>query len=165
MINNTNNTYDNNIKLEKEFAEQVKCILGRVFFKQDFIMDIEQGTDFFTREAIRVGLRLRTYEYFKYRDEFTIRTKAYNNGTLTEIDKIMQGLVDYNLYGFVNEAKNKIIQYFIGDLEIFRDQVVVNPDIREICQKNTDTYATGFKAYKIKDFPANFIIKGYNLPQ
>jgi len=55
----------------------------------------------------------------KYPKQFTIRWER-PSGVKTEIHKIRKGLVNYILYGFVNEDEGKITQYFIGDLELFR---------------------------------------------
>ncbi|MEK6881731.1 MAG: hypothetical protein AABY22_19085, partial [Nanoarchaeota archaeon] len=108
------NNYEKNITLERKFAETVKQILGRQFITQDKIMDTQQGTDFliFNINPIKVGLRLRRYKYLKdygYGEQFTIRYELAS-GNKTEYEKIMEGLVDYIMYGFVDEKEEKIIK-------------------------------------------------------
>ena len=152
--------YDNGIRLERKFAKEIKCILGLVFIGQDAEMDRNQATDFltFTIKNIKVACRLRTYNYYlKYPDEFTIRSELYS-GNKTELQKIREELVDYIFYGFVDENENKIIRYFIGDLDIFRKY---EQTIKYEKQINKDARPNKFRAYKINHFPRIFIIKEY----
>ena len=160
------NNYEHQIRLERKFTKQIKAILGLQFIGQDPIMDKEQGTDFlvFSIKPIKVGIRLRTYNYYlkpEYRRQFTIRYKLAS-GNKTEYQKIKEGLVDYILYGFVNEDETKIIQYFIGDLDVFRDYE--DGMKTEEC-KNKDNNPSWLKAYYVGDFPSRFVIKNYNLPR
>ena len=149
-------------ELEVKFTPQIKAILGEQFIGQDPTMDLEQGTDFlvFSIKPIKVAVRLRTYKYYlnpRYHNQFTIRYKLLSEKK-TEIHKIREGLVDYILYGFVNEAKTEIIKYFIGDLNVFRDyESGMQPEIH----KNKDENPTTLAAYNVRDFPENFIIKNY----
>lgn len=158
------NNYNFNIRLERKFAKQIKAILGIVFIGQDKELDIHFATDFLIMSAypIKVACRLRTYKYFqneKYRNQFTIRCRL-SSGKDTELDKIKKGFCDYIFYGFVDEKEEKIIQYFIGDLNIFRDYE--GGMIKETHQ-NKDENPTILAAYNIKDFPQKFIVKSYKL--
>jgi len=153
-------SYDKNVYLEKRFAKTIKGILGMQFITQDKISDQEEGTDFliFAIEPskIRVAARLRRYDqYIKddYRNQFTIRW-SLPSGNKTEIDKIRDGFVRYLFYGFVDEKEEKLIQYFIGDLLIFRLQ---EPAPTGIYPNNPlDSYLA---AFRINDLPKEFIIK------
>ena len=155
------NNYETNIRLERRFAKIIKQILGLQFIGQDPVMDKEQGTDFltFSIQPIKVGVRLRTKGYYdKYKNQFTIRWSLFSGGK-TEIHKIREGLVDYILYGFVDEEEKNIIQYFIGDLNIFRDwEQGMIPDVYQ----NKDARPTKLAVYNIDTFPKEFIIKFYN---
>jgi len=115
--------YDYDIRLEHRFTKMIKAILGNYFIEQDAQHDRQEGTDFeiFTVTPFKIGVRLRRHRYFlRYPREFTLRWSR-PSGVKTEIDKVREGLVDYILYGFINEKETKIIQYFIGDLGIFRE--------------------------------------------
>lgn len=147
--------FNNNIGLEHKFTKLIKGILGNQFIGQDPIKDVENGTDFLLLKAepFTIGARLRRYEYFKYKDEFTIRWEL-PTGNRTEIDKINDGLVDYILYGFVDREEKKIIQYFIGDLNIFRQA-----NILPIAVKPNNPRDSDLAIYKLNHFPNNFILK------
>ena len=153
-------SYENNIRLERKFANEIKAILGLQFIGQDPIMDKQQGTDFlvFSIAPIKVGLRLRTYRYYQnpeYRNQFTIRFKLAS-GAKTEYQKIKEGLVQYILYGFVDETETKMVQYFIGDLSVFNEY---EAGMKTEIHQNKDKNPSWLKAYYIKDFPKEFIIK------
>jgi len=154
----TNKTYFNkDLQLEIKFTRTIKAILGNQFIYKDNIEDLENGTDFLLlgMQPFKIGVRLRRHKYFlSFPNEFTIRWKR-PSGVLTEIHKIMQGKVDYILYGFVSEDESQIIKYFIGNLEVFR-----NTDVEPIIKPNypLDSWLA---IYKITQFPDTFIEKMY----
>lgn len=72
--------------------------------------DMHQCTD------IKIGnynVAVRIRKNIKFRD-FTIR--AINNGYITQIDKILQGHIDYYIYAWQNEQQD-ICQYIIVDMK------------------------------------------------
>lgn len=161
--------FERDIKIERKFASDIKVILGEYFITQDPVMDREKGTDFltFTVQSFKVGVRLRRYYFFiagerswynhrgeKYiaypKEEFTIRWER-PSGNKTEIHKIREGLVQYFLYGFLNENETKIIQYFIGNLAIFRNNEPEPIDIK--ANKKRDSVLA---IYKRNEMPINF---------
>ena len=147
--------YDFDIQLELKFDRMIKAILGNVFIGKDAQMDRQQATDFliYSVKPFKVAVRLRRYNYFlKYSDEFTIRYSR-PSGVDTEIHKIQKGLVNYVLYGFVNAEETKIIRWFIGDLNVFRN---ANP-LPVI--KSNNPPDSSFAIYKLNQFPKNFIVK------
>lgn len=149
--------FDLDIRLEKRLISKIKTILAEHFIVQDIQSDIEEGIDFmtFTVKSFKVGVRLRRFKYFKvlsWRNEFTIRYYR-PSGNRTEIHKIRDGLVQYLLYGFVDEDETNIIQYFIGDLDVFREH---EPEPTEIKWNNPPD--SKLAIYKIKQFPENFIL-------
>ena len=109
----------------------------------------------------RVAVRLRRYKYYankqhpEYAVQFTVR-HSRPSGVRTEIHKIEQGDVDYILYGFVNLDESRIIQWFVGDLQVFRE-VAPKPQIYE--NRNRDS---SFAVYNIKDFPPSFVVDFWN---
>lgn len=159
----TDNTYDFNIRLERKFAKQIKAILGMQFIGQNPVMDREQATDFMilSMYPIKVACRLRTYKFYlnpEYRNEFTIRCNLYS-GNETELDKIRKGFADYIFYGFVDEKEEKMIKYFIGNLDIFRDY---EGGMKFKVFENKDKNPSKLAVYKISQFPKEFIIKSFN---
>jgi len=153
-------SFQRDFDIETRFTRQIKAILGNYFFRKDVEADLREGTDFLIYEAgsVRVAARLRRYSYWKnpqFRDEFTIR-HSRPSGIKTEIHKIREGLVDYMLYGFIDEQEQRIIQYFISDLVIFRacdpEPLMVN--------ENADG-SSRFAVYGISQFPDDFILKTY----
>lgn len=91
----------------------------------------------------------------KYKDDFTIRWSR-PSGIKTEYQKIMEGLVDYILYGFVNELEDKIIHYFIGDLVVFRE---TNPNPFSV--KPNNPHDSNLAVFRLCDLPDNFVLKLY----
>lgn len=149
--------YKKDIKLEKKFSEQIKSILGNYFFSQNVEYDQKYATDFaiFTipNREIRVGIRLRRYKYFlKYSEQFTIRWER-PSGVNTEIHKIRKGLVNYILYGFINEEENDIIQYFIGNLDVFRSY-----ESKPVRIYDNIPFDSKLAVYNISQFPSEFIL-------
>lgn len=153
-------SFQKDYDIETRFTRQIKAILGNYFFRKDVAADLHEGTDFLVYEAgrVRVAVRLRRYSYWKnpqFRCEFTIR-HSRPSGIKTEIHKIRVGLVDYMLYGFIDEPEQRILEYFISDLAIFRacdpEPLMVN--------ENADG-SSQFAVYGISQFPDAFILKRY----
>ncbi|GAH99176.1 unnamed protein product, partial [marine sediment metagenome] len=93
----------------------------------------------------------------RYRQEFTIRWEL-KSGNRTEIHKIRDGLVDYILYGFVDEKEEKILQYFIGDLKVFRLAKLEPYDIRK-----NDPLDSYLAIFRLNDMPEDFIKKFWRI--
>jgi len=147
-------TIDDDWRLETQLTWQIKAILGEYFITKDVCADLEEATDFaiFQVNPFRIGVRLRRYSYFvSFNDEFTLRWSR-PSGVKTEIDKIREGLINYYLYGFVNEEENKIIQYFLADMKKFTD-----PKPHSILLN--DPYDSTFAVYKLNQFSNGFILK------
>jgi len=150
--------YEQDIRLEVRFCRTIKAILGNYFIGQDVLHDRQQATDFetFTVQPFTVGVRLRTYEYLiKYPDEFTIRWSR-PSGVPTEIDKIRNGLVDYILYGFVDQQEKRIEQYFLGDLGIFRAH-----EPPPLCVRQNNPPDSELAVYKLAALPSEFVLHWY----
>ena len=147
--------FNRDIQLEIRFKRVIKAILGNQFIVQDRIEDLENGTDFLLLKMtpFKIGVRLRRYKYFKnYHHEFTLRWSR-PSGVKTEIHKIREGLVDYIFYGFVDPKEKQIIQYFIGDLIIFKKN---EP---EGLIKPNNPPDSELSIYRISQLPKSFIIK------
>ena len=151
--------YEDDIRLERRFAPTIKSILGRLFVGQDPIADKREGTDFltFSLAPIRVACRLRTARYRQpYGDQFTLRWTR-PSGVDTEIDKVRLGLVDYLLYGFVDEGETNITQYFVGDLRLFASREPRPHSVRVNRPPDSE-----LAAWRLCDMPLGFIIHAYS---
>ena len=152
--------YEEDIRLERSFADKIKIILAQQFIIQDTIADLNQGTDFFIFRVspFRIAARLRTYYHFTVdnrKNEFTIRW-ARPSGIKTEIDKIREGFVQYLFYGFVDSDESDIIQYFIADLNIFKQNESKPYKVYPNNPRDSD-----LAVYKITQFPDDFIIASH----
>jgi hypothetical protein len=119
----------------------------------NFYQDCKEATDCILSFGIKggglvnCGIRVRNYnDYFRYKDQFTIRYK--NRGNKTEIDKILEGFCDYNFYSFMNQDKTGFIKYIIYDLDIFREYY--NLGMGNIYPNGDGTWLI---AFNIIDFP------------
>lgn len=152
--------FNTDSQIEYKFSKVIKGILGNYFINKDITQDLKQGTDFsvFTVTPFRVAVRLRRFDqYIKpgYKDEFTIRYSR-PSGVKTEYQKINEGLVDYILYGFIDKEERKIIQYFIGDLRIFRTM-----KLKPLAIKPNNPHDSDLAIYKINQYPKTFILHFY----
>jgi len=154
--------YSYDIRLERRFANQIKAALGCLFIGQDPQHDVQQGTDFeiFTITPFRVAARLRRHCYLaRYKNEFTIRWTR-PSGVLTEIDKIRSGFVDYLFYGFVDKQEKRLVQYFVGDLRLFRAK-----EPKPIGIFPNDPFDSELAAYALSDMPRRFLLKTWKKPE
>ena len=152
-INQTN--FEKDKRLELKFDKQIKAVLGNYFITKDTNADLYEATDFliYNVKNFKVGVRLRRFSYLKdYGNEFTIRWSRPSK-VKTEIDKIKEGLVDFMLYGFIDEREENIIQYVLLDLKPLREELVQpkgiflnNPPDSELA------------AFSLKDYPKNCIL-------
>lgn len=151
--------YENDRAIEDKFSKVIKAILGNCFFVKDVEMDLKEGTDFltYTIKPFKVAVRLRRFSMFvKYPNDFTVRWSR-PSGIKTEIHKINEGLVDYILYGFINQKETKIIKYFIGCLETFRES-----EVKPVAILQNNPPDSELAVYKISQFPPEFIKKMYH---
>lgn len=144
--------------LEHKFSRQIKAALGNVFISKDITQDLQRGQDFaiYRAKPFNIAVRLRRNKFLaNYANEFTIRWSR-PSGVLTEIDKIRQGTVDYFFYGFVSDDETKIVQWFLGDLNIFR---TCEPKPKAVFPNNP--YDSELAVYNISQFPSEFLIHFY----
>ena len=105
------------------FLPEIKRILGEHLISEPPIEeDAERNTDLMVLrlDAVRIGCRVRKYEYLKqYGDEFTIRA-GRPTGAKTELTKIIEGWGNYFFYGFSDEYEQNLAQWILGDLNALR---------------------------------------------
>ena len=148
--------FSDDIRLERRHSSTIAGILGREFIVQDAELDWKQATDFavFNVRPFKVAARLRTHRFLKkYSEEFTIRWLR-PSGVATEIHKIRQGFGDYMIYGFVSEDESHIVQYFIGDLDVFRER-----EPAPIFIGWNDPPDSQLAAWRINQLPPSFVLK------
>ena len=68
----------------------------------------------------------------------------------------MEGLVDFILYGFIDEPEKRIIEYFIGDLSVFRSF-----DPKPFSIKPNNPHDSDLAIFRLRDLPSEFVIKTY----
>ncbi len=148
--------YETDITLERRFSKTIRSILGCYFFTQETWQDQQEATDFavFTAQPVKVAVRLRRHKFLlTYPHQFTIRWTR-PSGIKTEIDKIRIGLVDYMLYGFVDEEEARLVQYALCDLRVFRAH-----EPKPLCVKDNDPPDSQLAAFGFPQFPSAFILK------
>lgn len=153
------------------FLPEIKQILGlHLIGEASTEDDCFKNTDLCVMkiEAIRIACRMRRFNYLiDYPGEFTIRTLVRSGG-ITEIGKIMTGWGNYFFYGFANELEEKILSWYLCDLNVFRywfNKYLMEKGVPPGIEKpNGD--GTKFRAFKLNELPQNFIIAGkkYNDP-
>jgi len=104
------------------FLPEIKRILGEhLIGEPPQEEDAERNTDLIVlrMEAVRIGCRVRRFQYLNYAHEFTIRS-GRPSGTKTELTKIIEGWGDYFFYGFCDEPEQHLVCWVILDLKHFR---------------------------------------------
>lgn len=135
----------------KTYSNRIHRILKDVL--QD---DVFGHVGFHTRRNIVeygsaiIHFMIRGSQYSKYRNEFTIRSRAKSGEALLE--EIMDGFGEYLFVGFEDpEIEGELAYWILIDLEVVRDTVRLRPDIG--VEKQNRDRKTAFKAFRISDFP------------
>lgn len=144
-----------------KFAREIKEILGRsLIATSPPEEDKKHNTDFmtFVLNPVRVACRIRRHSYWttrSYRNEFTIRS-GRPSGYETELDKLLSGWGDYIFYGFSNRLETNLCDWFLGDLNIFRERWSSNSSIG--FQKSNIDQSSDFRVFNRNEFPEDFIV-------
>jgi hypothetical protein len=136
-------------KIEKTEAEKRE----KAGKKLDPAQNFAQGE---TREkvAARIGTSHETLR--KVKVIAAEKPELLPSGGKTEIHKIREGLVDYILYVFVNNDEEDIIQYFIGDLKIFREN-----EPQPVNTYWNDPPDSEMAVYNLVDMQYGFVVETY----
>ena len=146
---------------------RVKQIVAQYLMTEaPFGEDTRRNTDLIvlTLAPLRIAVRIRRAEYAAtYGGEFTLRCSR-PSGAQTELAKISAGWGDYLFYGFADAADPLALsRWLLADLSVFRlwhaRQLAVGrrPWVH---QANGDR-SSQFRAYRIADLPAEFVIAAY----
>ena len=144
-------------KLAPKFLPLILSALALDVTRKDMNLDLHKGTDFTTIPAIGLAIRLRRHEYYgeKYKREFTIRWKR-PSGKKTEYEKILEGDVRWFFYAFLNERENDFADWFIGDLNIFRQTIREHLLLPHAIRANRP-HDSDLAIYEKRSFPNEFI--------
>ena len=75
----------------------------------------------------------------------------------TEMNKILSGFGDMYFYGHVGED-NKIIQYFVLDLDVFRNAVNNHRHTLKYKEKSNFDGSSKFVGFDVRSFPKSILI-------
>lgn len=149
-------SYDNNRSFGDLHIQHAREIIGgldvRVSTGEE---DWARNTDLITlqRDELRYAFRVRRPQYRdRYGHQFTIRVRS-KSGAPTELAKIREGWGDRLLYGFGSQ-EGFLQQWFVGDLTVLREYLVLNPPPDAI--SNGD--GTALCAFNLSDLPHSFIL-------
>lgn len=114
-------TWQEDKKWSDQFLPEIKMILAEhLIGEPPEEEDAIRNTDLIVlkMEPARIACRIRSPEYCKYKDEFTIRLER-PSGTKTELSKILEGWGDYFFYGIADYNRH-LQSWGLGDLNVFR---------------------------------------------
>lgn len=144
------------------YLPTVKAILGAcILTETPPEEDAIRNSDLWVIRAgnTRIGVRLRSREYFeRYSNQFTIR-EARPNGTKTELEKILDGWGDYFFYGFMHPKPPRLVSFGILDLGEFRGWYP-QANGSAIHERNRDG-SSSFVAFKWHSLPREAIVRTY----
>lgn len=145
------------------FIPEIKGILGtHLIGEPPLAEDSLHNTDLMVLklDAVRIGCRIRKFDYLNFSDEFTLRASRRENKT--ELAKVIEGWGDYFFYGFSDRDGRKLSAWMLGDLKVFRlwfTTTIVKNEGRVPGQlnENYDGSST-FRAFNINALPKDFIV-------
>jgi hypothetical protein len=166
-------TFSDGMRFSNKFTPVIAQICGKAFIRQaPKQIDCEQATDLVVLglQDITIACRIRRYSAYQnaynnylYRRQFTIRTSTRHGINESELEKIMAGWCRYYFYGFADEKEAGLIQWFIGDLNVFRKQVYASylPDTHHAERLRWEEQTNGpndtdFNAYYLDLLPREF---------
>ena len=151
--------YEEDKRQSDLYVPEIKSILGRYLVGVATTeQDQHEATDLIVLKVrqLRVACRVRNEKYLaKYGKQFTIRSERLLSGNKTELEKIKEGWGDWFFYGFGDKVR--LLQWFIGDLRIFR-QWLSTPFGKPLAKKRNHDFTSDFQAFELEKMPAEFLI-------
>jgi hypothetical protein len=150
------------------YIPAIKCIVGpRLLSESPFEVDTRQAADLIVMRArdMTVACRVRRPGYAdKYPFEFTIRSKR-ENGTPTELQKLIDGWGDWMFYGHACESKAEFTKWFLIDLNAWRAAVIrcAVRGIKPYAEKSNGD-GTHFVAFDLRDMKRIVIASSHEIP-
>ena len=147
---------------QRPYLTHAKRLLGEALLREGtFAEDAIQATDLITLtfQTVTIGCRIRRPRYFpRYAHQFTIRSHR-DNGTQTELAKIVEGYCAYLFYGFASaRQEGRLRAASLIDLDVFRrwfGDYGGQPPC-EVIDNNDGTHGL---AYNIADMPVGALVR------
>jgi len=151
-----------------KFNDHIDNVLSRTFKT----LDVRNATDYQDKSEAtdrivcgkRIACRIRRNKYLRdYSNDFTLRAYVNSKETETEIQKVSKGYGDAIYYGFMNEGQTNIIDWFVGDLNVFRAELyylMVNGKFQVIQNTQNNTKLIAFNR---THFSPKFILNNSRL--
>lgn len=149
----------------QQFIPELARIVGpHLLQPTNYDIDAKEATDLIVLNArdLRIACRVRKAGYAeRYPYDFTIRATA-PGGFKTEFQKIVEGYGDWMIYAHQStEQPDRIGQYFIIDLAIFRAELIADAHRADrlmpmTMQRNPD--GSGFYVFDALRLPQRAII-------
>lgn len=158
-------TWQHDKRWADRFVSEIKRILGEHLIADASVEDDQhRATDLIvmSKGKLRIGCRVRRFKYHRdFRDQFTLRLGRPSR-IETELQKILAGWGDYLFYGFGNEAEDGLLDWFIGDLGVFREWLQKERRehqgrVRCKIERNADG-SSSFVVFQLADLPEEFIV-------
>lgn len=115
--------------------------------------DLHYNTDFIEERIseTRIACRIRRAKFQNYLGEITIRSRL-PSGVKTELAKIIDGYGDYMLYGYASPDEQRIVNWTLGDLDVFRVEYAKGMRGRLMTNKDGSSDFRVFRALHIPGF-------------
>jgi len=143
-------------RLSDRFLPEIKRILGEYLIAEPPVEeDAERNTDLtvLRLDAIRIACRVRSHEYMKYRDQFTIRNRVAS-GSKTELTKIIEGWGDYFFYGISNTEETNLSHWILGDIKALRlhiSKLLYKRQLPWIAERHNHDGMSSFVVFRYND--------------
>lgn len=164
-------TYLTDRQFADQFVSQQQWILGKYLLPSVFYAvappepDQKRATDFVCAFAdpVRVLARVRSaVDYARYGNQITIRSHR-DNGTETELSKVIKGYGSHLLYGFDDSAQpGRLRAFVLADLAVFRAwYAALTPfDSATLAYPKDIPNGDGtwFRAFRLSELPEGFVL-------
>lgn len=137
-------------------------IIGRsLIVPAPLTLDRQENTDLVMLASpdARYAVRIRSNSYeARYGDQFTLRSSR-PSGAKTELQKVLDGLGDYLLYGFRSRYEpGRLSSWVFADLAVFRRWYSEQGGEAGDSIRNRDD-SSWFRAFRIDQMPDDFIVE------
>lgn len=159
------NGYQHDRNWSDAFIPALRHIVGPLLLHEAPLeVDREQAADLvvLTGRNMTVACRVRRPGYaHRYPWDFTIRARR-ENGSKTELAKIVEGWADWLVYAHADENFG-LGRWFVLDLDAFRAALIRQAAIRDR-QETSNGDGTSFLAYDVREIPGLVIAASVRIP-
>jgi hypothetical protein len=146
-------TFDHDKSWSDLWIRDIKRIVGPYLLSVSPIeVDRHLAADFVLLSAspLTIGARIRRPGYVeRYPFDFTLRAWR-DSGAETEEEKVLKGLCDLMFYGHASPELDRIVRWWLLDMNVFRDEIHSGKVERPDLIPNGD--GTYFRAYDVRLF-------------